>query len=38
MDGATLQILVMGAFVLALIGAVNWIERRQKQQKDEPKS
>lgn len=35
MDGATLQILAMGAFVLALIGIVNWIERRQNKQEAE---
>ena len=32
MDGATLQILIMGAFLFAFVGAVNWIAKRQEQQ------
>jgi hypothetical protein len=34
MDSATLQILAMGTFLLAVIGAVNWLERREKKQLD----
>lgn len=32
MDSATLQILVMGAFLFALVGVVNWIAKRQERQ------
>jgi hypothetical protein len=29
MDTATLQILAMGVFLLAVIAVVNWLERRE---------
>jgi hypothetical protein len=32
MDGATLQILIMGAFLFAFLGVVNLIAKRQEQQ------